>query len=148
MKTETALFLNPNQLILVRELQKSACAMLSEFSPVPTLPLCVESAELQSISDKITKAVPKEFFFENERLFLLIELEINRKQCDGKIELCRLLSAKKINKEENLREIHKNTEEIRSKIKKISPFRIVELEREEFENGLKWCVLNEKWEKI
>ena len=148
MKIKTALFLNPNQLILVREMQKSALLLLSEFSPVPTLPLCVTCAELHSLSDKITKATPTELFFERTSLFLSVELEINGKSCKGTIELCKILSERDCTPEEKRAEIQEACATPLSKIKKISPFRIVELESEEYENGRTWRVLGEKWGKI
>ena len=147
---------NPNQLILVREMQKAVCVALRETVPVPVLPLCVKSEKLQNLTDKISKAVPESIFFKRnchseprkEFIFLSIDMTINGKQCKGTIELCKIRSENDCNIGEKLAEIQEKCAVPLTKIKKISPFRIVELETEEYENGRTWRVLSEKWGKL
>ena len=125
--TETVLIPNPNQIILLRELQKVACF-------VPSLPLCVRCEELSSLKDKISKADVKGLFVDGNNLFLSIDMEVNGKACEGRIEL----GEKRAD----------YATDAPLKIKKISPFRIVEMELEESTNGRTWKVKKEKWGKI
>ena len=165
LKSETVIFLNPNQVILVREAQKKLCAAVSElheahtdwenFLCVPTLPLCIRGLELKNLGDKITKAEPCEFFFENGRIFLSVRLEINGTESHGKIELCKIYIEEsesngmksEPNLEAELSSPRFDTENFLA-IKKFSPFRICEMESEDFDKGVTWKILREKWGKI
>lgn len=140
MKTEIVILPNPNQLILLRAVQKKFCA-------IPMLPICVRCEALQSVSDNITKAEPAEFFSDESKICLKVKMKVNGSDCNGRIELA---------KSENLQQAQELLEgdsillarEILSKIKKISPFRIAEMETEFFENGSTWRITREKWGKI
>ncbi len=131
MKTETVIFPNPNQLILIRKLQ-------AQIGGIPVFPICIRCQELKELSDKISKSEISNLFFEDGSVFLSVKLEINQKETMGRIELSKSLSELKIRLE--------NTEI--KQIKKISPFRIVKMESEEFKNGVKWKITAEKWVKI
>lgn len=139
MRTETILLPNPNQLILLRELQK-------EFCSVPALPLCLKCPKLNGLKDKISKAEPSGLFIEDRRLFLRVEMTVNGKCCEGRIELgdYRLKSDNDSGEEPSFSCLTRKT----LPFKKLSPFRIVKIETEDFENGKKWNVLEEKWGKV
>ena len=139
MKSEIVVFPNPNQLILLRELQKKTCAL-------PALPLCLRCAELKDIKDKITKTEPEEFLIEGNRVFIKVGMEVNGKSCEGRIELGEKDYLTDSGNSEGMSFPCPIQESL--SIKKISPFRIVEMETEEFENGTKWKILREKWGKI
>ena len=157
MKSETVIFLNPNQIILIRNLQKELCAVTYEKIPerksiicLPILPICVKNEELKEKA-KITKAQPFGIYIEENKILLKIEMRIDGKESSGRIEVCELIFKNKDSgedfrlKSEDFSEIW---EKFAPKIKKISPFRLVQMETEENENGIVWRVLKEKWEKI
>ena len=140
-KTRIVIIPNPNQLILLRDLQKELCS-------VPTFPIYVECDELKSLNDKVTNAEPEGIFTET-KIYLGINMEVNGKKCSGRIELGE--------NKGNFQKTQSNSKDIptnfsqkplsESGLKKLSPFRIVELKSEHFENGLKWKILREKWVK-
>lgn len=134
-KTEIEIVIlpNPNQMILLRKLQK-------EIGGIPVLPVCLRCEALMRLSDKITKAQPTGFFEENGKIILIVEMEINGKVSEGRI----LLS------ENTFRTAGsgKTPELSESLLKKLSPFRIVKMESEKLSNGTKWKVVEEKWCKI
>ncbi len=145
---------NPNQLILLRKLQKELCLL-------PLLPLSAECNELNDLNAKITKAELKKLEEkESDRkkiIFISLELEINGKICEGKIELGEDYRVKPDNdrgyKSDNDNERKTNTSVILSEtknlpFKKLSPFKICETEITEKENGREWKIFREKWRKI
>ena len=130
MKGEIQIFPNPNQLILLREIQKKVCK-------IPCLPLSLTCPELKSLSDKISRARVHKFFISENKVILKFDMEINGKECEGQIELGKAGF------------LPKNPESILpEQIKTLSPFRIVKIEKSEFQNGLTWKILQEKWVKI
>lgn len=135
-KTEIVILPNPNQMILLKALQK-------EFRGIPSLPICLRCDALKSLSDKINLAEPKEIIEEEGKFFLKVEMEINGEHSEGRIELCEKSSdscgTTSLEKTVNLSDYS---------LKKLSPFRIVKMEIEELENGKKWKVTEEKWCKI
>ena len=135
MKTEIVVFPNPNQLIILRKIQKSLC-------DVPTLPLILKCTELHDLSDLISKAVPEGYYIEEKKLFIKVAMEINGKACEGSIEL-----GKTNGFSQESSDINPETTSL-LKMKKISPFRIVEMKSEEFQNGITWKIVREKWKKI
>ena len=140
MKDEIVLLPNPNQLILLKDLQKEICRTISGFMPV--YPICLKCGELCAVTDKITKADVGKVFLEKGRIFLSVGLEINGIAATGRIELCEIL-------EENPEINSKNDFSIEDlPFKKLSPFRIVEMNSEECENGLRWKITAEKWGKV
>ena len=157
MKSESVIFLNPNQLILMRNLQEKICATASKkiqktesLICVPALPICVKSDDLKENS-KITKAAPSKIYIEENKIFLKVGMEIDGCESCGKIELCEMIfenagcTGTFGLKSEDFSAIW---EDFAPKIKKISPFRLVQIETEEFANGRTWKVTDEKWVKI
>ncbi len=136
LKTEIVILPNPNQMILLKALQK-------EFRGIPSLPLCLRCDALKSLSDKITRAEPREIIEEEGRIILKVELEINGNLSEGRIELCEKSSASC-----GTTSLEKTADLSDYSLKKLSPFRIVKMETEELENGKKWKVTEEKWCKI
>ena len=134
-KTEIEIVIlpNPNQMILLRKLQK-------EIGGIPVLPVCLRCEALMRLSDKITKAQPTGFFEENGKIILRFEMEINGKVSEGRIALCEDTSGTAGS--------GKTPELSESLLKKLSPFRIVKMESEKLSNGTKWKVVEEKWAKI
>jgi len=124
---------NPNQLILLRKLQKELCLL-------PLLPLSAECNELNDLNAKITKAELKKLEEkESDRkriIFISLEMEINGKICEGKIELGEKTCQIPCNDILNI------------PFKKLSPFKICETEITEKENGREWKIFREKWRKI
>lgn len=140
MKDEIVLLPNPNQVILLKDLQKEICRTISGF--VPVYPICLKCGELCAVTDKITKADVGQVFLEKGRISLSVELEINGNAAEGRIELCEIL-------EENPEIDSKNDFSIEDlPFKKLSPFRIVEMNSEECKNGARWEITAEKWGKI
>ncbi|MBQ9622122.1 MAG: hypothetical protein IJJ71_00950 [Treponema sp.] len=146
MKDEIVLLPNPNQLILLKDLQKEICRTISGF--VPVYPICLKCGELCAVTDKITKADVGKVFLDKGRIFLSVGLEINGNAAEGRIELCEI-------DEENLTKEAQESfsaEAILSQeeipFKKLSPFRIVEMNSEEYENGVHWEITAEKWGKV
>ena len=135
MKITTAIFLNPNQIILIRNLQKEL------YPALPLLPICIKNEDLHEES-KVTKARPAGIYKQNDKIYLKIEMEIDGKESNGTIELCRFLS------DENTLDCQKLWESFSTGIKKISPFRLVQIETEEGEKGTIWRVVKEKWKKL
>ena len=133
IKTETVILPDPNQMILLRKLQKG-------IRGIPVLPVCLRCEALTSLSDKITKAEPKDIFEKDGKIILRVEMEINGKVSEGRI----LLSENTFGTVGS-RETPDLSEFL---LKKLSPFRIVRMETEELSNGTKWKVVEEKWCKI
>lgn len=134
-KTEIEIVIlpNPNQMILLRKMQK-------EIRGIPVLPVCLRCEALTSLSDKITKAEPKDIFEKDGKIILRVEMEINGKVSEGRILLCEdTFGETDSGKTPDLSEFP---------LKKLSPFRIVRMETEELSNGTKWKVVEEKWCKI
>ncbi len=136
LKTEIVILPNPNQMILLKALQK-------EFRGIPSLPFCLRCDALKSLSDKITRAEPREIIEEEGRIILKVELEINGNLSEGRIELCEKSSVSC-----GTTSLEKTADLSDYSLKKLSPFRIVKMETEELENGKKWKVTEEKWCKI
>ena len=132
-KTRFLIFPNPNQVILLRKIQKELCQ--KNPGAVPSYPICIKCDDLQKLEDKVTKAGIEDFFIEENKIFLSIGMEVNGKLANGRLELCKI------------------DEEMPVKIqcdiqfKKISPFRIAETQIGKKENGIVWHVLREKWGK-
>ena len=152
MKNENFILPNPNQLIFLRKLQKEICDCLneSEFCAVPSLPICLKCENLFDLNAKITKIEANEIESDEEGVFLSVNLEINEKNESGKIELCKFNKNYGTSEEKNqifasMKNLLQNQI---AEIKKISPFRICEMETEDFVNGKKWKILREKWGKI
>ena len=158
MKSHTAVFPNPNQQILLIEAQRKICSLLNKkfsskenFLVSPSLPVCIKSTDLKDINDRITRMKPRQFFFEDGIIFLEIGMKINGNDAKGTLELCEI----HCEENESLTEIKRcdvfcetGFSGILGEIKKISPFRIVEMETEEFASGKIWRILREKWGKI
>ena len=126
-KSEIVIIPNPNQLILLRNLQKELCS-------IPTFPLCLRCALLKDFSDIISKNEAKDLYIEKNKIFLKVCLNVNGTDGEGKIELGEALS-----------QIH----ELPSpKIKKISPFKIAQMKTNEYKNGREWKITQEKWVKF
>ena len=137
MKKEIEIFLNPNQQILLRNFQK-------EFRAVPFFPISIKCGDLKNLDDKISKIEAKKLSVQDGIIKIEVEIILNQKRTEGFVELCD--SFKELSEiEENLQ---KKFQENLLKFKKISPFRICEIEREECENGRKWKILREKWGKL
>jgi len=119
--------------ILLRKLQKELCLL-------PLLPLSAECNELNDLNAKITKAELKKLEEkESDRkriIFISLEMEINGKICEGKIELGEKTCQIPCNDILNI------------PFKKLSPFKICETEITEKENGREWKIFREKWRKI
>ena len=135
-KTEIVILPNPNQMILLKALQK-------EFRGIPSLPICLRCDALKSLSDKITRAEPREIIEEEGKIFLKVEMKINGELSEGRIELC-----EKTCESYGTTSLEKTPDLSAYSLKKLSPFRIVKMETEELENGKKWKVNEEKWCKI
>ncbi len=134
-KTEIEIVIlpNPNQMILLRKMQK-------EIRGIPVLPVCLRCEALTSLSDKISKAEPKSIFEEDGKIILRVEMEINEKVSEGRILLSENTFGTVGSRETlDLSEFP---------LKKLSPFRIVKIETEKLSNGTKWKILEEKWCKI
>lgn len=134
LKSQIVIFPNPNQLILLRKIQKELCK--EGDSVLPLYPICLKCKELKGLNDKITKSDVQGFYIEEKKICLSVALEINGKEAKGYLELC------------------ESNEESQNQIRfdipftKISPFRIVEMKSQESEKGLEWKVSREKWVKI
>ena len=115
IETEIVILPNPNQMILLRKLQK-------EIRGIPVLPVCLRCDGLTGLSDKITKAEPKSIFEEDGKIILRVEMEINEKVSEGRI----LLSENTFGTAGS----GKTPELSESLLKKLSPFRIVKMESE------------------
>ncbi|MBR4600745.1 MAG: hypothetical protein IKO39_11945 [Treponema sp.] len=133
IKTETVILPDPNQMILLRKMQK-------EIGGIPVLPVCLRCQALTSLSDKITKAEPKDIFEKDGKIILRVEMEINGKVSEGRILLCE--RAFSTADSENVPYLSDYP------LKKLSPFRIAKMETEELPNGRRWKILEEKWCKI
>ena len=157
LRRDTVIFLNPNQIILIRDLQKDVSFLLNRSLQVkekafclPLLPICVRNKDLHE-KTRIKKAKPCGLYTTESKICLKIEMEIDGKESFGKIELCGLIFEKRDFpkgfpiKNEDFSEIW---EKFAPKIKKISPFRLVQIESEESEKGIVWKVLKEKWVKL
>ena len=157
MKVESAVFLNPNQEILIHEMQKEVCAKFAKKNPkkekvfcLPILPICITNEDLHE-NAKISKASPRNIFINENKIFLKIEMEIDGNESFGKIELCKQIlkttdsSKGFLLKNDDFSEIF---EKFSEGLKKISPFRLVQIEKEEYENGVAWKIKSEKWGKI
>ena len=150
------IFPNPNQILLLREIQKEICSQLNKnkILIIPIFPIYAECYELKNFSDKITELEPCEIFFEKEKFSLKFKIKINEKFSTGKIELCQKISQPKEQDDKILKffEIEetkqKNFQNHLLKIKRLSPFRIVEIDVEEAENRKSWKIMREKWGKI
>ena len=153
MKSELVIFPNPNQEIILRNIQKELCALVNENDEqgiflLPVFPICIKNSELTSLESRITKAVSAGIVFNENSLALQIQMNINDKDSKGQIELCRIFEkktatdlakervAEKISVMQSLPQI------------KINSFRIVRIETEECPTGRKWKVLEEKWKKL
>ncbi|WP_294429302.1 hypothetical protein [uncultured Treponema sp.] len=141
VKSETVILPNPNQLILLRELQKKLCS-------VPALPLCLKCSELHDITDNISKSDVKGIYIEENRIFLRIETTVNGKECEGRIELGEGVKRFNDSDDKEKERFLNLAQEMASKIKKLSPFKIAQMETEEFENGRIWKITKEKWGKV
>lgn len=153
-KTEICVFPHPNQVILLREMQKVVCKKLNQekFTVIQCIPLCLKCPNLTDLTVKITKAdidsIKEDVFSDKKIIYLAVNLEINGIAATGRIELCEI-------DEENLTKEAQESfsaEAILSQeeipFKKLSPFRIVEMNSEEYENGVHWEITAEKWGKV
>ena len=147
---ETVIFPNPNQMILLRSLQREICC---EWDFLPVLPIFLKSEKLTGFNAKITKIeidnLEKIVCGEKEIVFLKVSLEINGENADGKI----VLGEKDSDSEKGQTDIKQpsdNDENLLSlkSLKKLSPFKISEIETEELENGRRWKITREKWGKL
>lgn len=155
MKQESVIFPNPNQLITLRALQTALCGAINArhkaVLAVPALPLCIRSEALASGAEcRISGAEAQTLATEGSGIFLSIALKINGQRESGRIELCNVCGLiERIDSKSMLSEVKDEIErEFVPKLKKISPFRLVRLETEEYKNGRTWSITREKWGKF
>ena len=133
---------NPNQLILLRDIQKEIC--MENKQSLPILPLCVKSDCLKTLGQKITQVSLNSIEKDDDGIFFIfVQLETDGKTSVGKLLLCTPGKSPAFS-ETFLADI---TEKLK-KIGKLSPFRIAKIETEEYEKGTKWKILEEKWCKL
>ena len=149
--SEIVILPNPNQLILLRKLQNEICRKAGLY---PVLPLCVKCEKLTGLDSKITKIEVKDLQTEENSsqkiISLSVELEINGESASGRIEIGKEPGEKASSSKKWQAEfpLDSEIEESLGPVKKLSPFKIAELETEEFENGRRWKISGEKWGKL
>lgn len=153
MKSEIVIFPNPNQEIILRNLQKEFCILINEnyeqdLFAIPILPICIKNQKLTSLEPKITKAISSGIVWHENKLILQIQMNINEKDSIGQIELCKIIENKTRKNLTNDSLVKKISELQISPQIKINSFRIVRIEIEECHTGTKWNVLEEKWKKL
>lgn len=157
--TEFSIFFHQNQLLKIRKFQGEVCNFLIQngIFCVPVFPLRIQCKNL-SEKPKINKLSlnPKKENFckseyqKNEILNLEAELEVDGNKTRGEIELVQILKKAK----PRYYKIGSGCEAISnffseiSEIKKISPFKICEIEITKTEKSAQWKILSEKWVKI
>lgn len=148
-KSETVLLPGPNQLILLRELQKEICAEINSLDvgalAVPCLPVCLRSAGIKDLKDKITRTETAGVRSDADTVFLEVGMTVNGEECDGKIALVR---TEQCGGGVSGVAVPLKDRAVSQRLRKISPFRIAEMETEESELGREWRVLRERWGKI
>jgi len=150
-----------NQLLLIRDFQERLCNLLlkSEILCAPFFPLMIQSGFLktfQNLSEisKIKKIgieeISRQNFIEKEAKkgdTIFLNVKINEEK--GKIALIQILADSKAkNFDETNSKISELYESLFSKIKKISPFKLCEIEIETKNFSSKWEIKSEKWGKI
>jgi hypothetical protein len=153
MKNEIVIFPNPNQEIILRNIQKELCALINEnheqgLFAVPILPTCIKNDELTSMESKISKVLSDGVVRHENNFVLQIQMNINEKDSLGKIELCRIFEEKSKNNLAKELVVKKISETQLSPQIKFNSFRIVRIETENCQTGIKWKVLEEKWKKL
>ncbi|MBQ0052303.1 MAG: hypothetical protein KBT11_09625 [Treponema sp.] len=150
------IFFNPNQAILFKRFQAELCKNLiqKEIKCAPVFPLVIECAELE-LNSKITEI--KISGLESSRksrtdLALIFDIYIEEKMCKGKLKLLKFLKNEQIEQNEDKTAFSdffsERLAEFKSSIKKISPFKICEMQLERTENYSTWKILKEKWVKL
>ena len=158
------IFPHQNQLLLIRNFQENLCNLLlkNEIHCVPFFPVMIQSDFLESFESpkeisKIKKIeleeISRQDFIQNEPKkgkTIFLDLKINEEK--AKIALIQILDDFDGHKKEKFCGTKEKTcllyENLLSKIKKISPFRLCEIEIETWNFSSKWEVKNEKWGKI
>lgn len=150
-----------NQLLLIRDFQEKVCNLLlkSEILCAPFFPVIIQGDFLETFQklseiSKIKKIgieeISQQNFIEKEARkgdIIFLNAKINEEK--GKIALIQILKdskAKNFDKANSkISELYAN---LFSKIKKISPFRLCEIEIETKNFSSKWEIKSEKWGKI
>ncbi len=150
-----------NQLLLIRDFQEKLCNLLlkSEILCAPFFPVMIQSDFLENFQDlgeilKIKKIEIEEISQQNfvkkevkKSEIIFLNAKINEEK--GKIALIQILADSKAKNfgamKENISGLYKN---LFSKIKKISPFRLCEIEIETKNFSSEWEIKSEKWGKI
>ncbi|MCR4823587.1 MAG: hypothetical protein K5873_12025 [Treponema sp.] len=136
MKKEIVLRPNPNQLIILRQIQK----FLKGF---PILPLCIKSPGLKKMDDRIEDVKALNLEIKEKKLLINVELKVNSLSCHGEMPLCQY--EKELPSESELVQLQNK---IFPQIKKFSPVKISLMEEESLEKGKQWKILKEKWLKF
>lgn len=134
---ETVIFPNPNQFILLRQIQK-------KLPGCPVFPLCLRCHAIKSIKDKVTEPEITGISQDEESIFITASLTVNGRQEEGRIDFANFFDR---SQGLSVREITEAEENLLATIKKISPFRLVNIEINKNEKGSQWNITEEKWQK-
>lgn len=154
LKKEICIFPHPNQEILLRKMQKDICLKLNneKFTAIQCMPLCLKCEKLTDLTAKITKAdidsIKKDESTDKKILYLAVNLEINGESTKGRIDLCEFNEENSDNESQESFLMEQTLSQKALSLKKLSPFRIIEMNSKKYENGVRWEITAEKWVKI
>lgn len=150
-----------NQLLLIRDFQEKLCNLLlkSEILCAPFFPIMIQSdffenfqnsGEISKIKKIGLEEISRQNFIKKETKkgeIIFVNAKINEEK--GKIALIQIFADSKAKNFDEMKEnISALYENLFSKIKKISPFRLCEIEIETKNFSSKWEIRTEKWGKI
>lgn len=150
-----------NQLLLIRDFQEKLCNLLlkSEILCAPFFPVMIQSDFLSSLESageisKIKKIELEEISQQDlvkkeakKGEIIFLNAKINEEK--GKIALVQILADSNAKTFDEMKEnINALYEKLFLRIKKISPFRLCEIEIETKNFSSKWEIKSEKWGKI
>ena len=148
-RMEICLLPSSDQLIIFHQLQNDLCKLLSSWNVcLPLHPLCIKSGNLKSGKEKIQQLAVASLVFKEDSVFLQIKMTVNQEESLGQMDLCTFYRQKEecpTSLQDSCRSL---AAEKLSSIKKISPFKIAEIEFQNAEKGKSWKVREIKWEKI